>query len=328
MKISMEEEKNIFNWMREQFNAEPIQIMEALKLSPSAQGYIHGAISEILLIQYLVSEGYEVLRIKEKPAGGFDEKKPGYKGDFLIKKKDDNKYYVVECKGLKTNSEFRYAETDADDHVKKLSKSQAYNTLKKYINVDKEKIYNRGLSTYTSAKDNWESRNVGKKFPEFKWPKDAPGSDNVDLTPYFTSVSDLKKFIDEADETLLYETAFRNKRGLYKILQTHEPSDRTDLETGIHQAAPLVSDFSMMAVDLFQRTGKHEFIFMNPDAISHSPTSPNHLYQNYIIDVIIPGIKDELCIKHPWYDNIDECIKKTNPKTVEYDASQIDYREA
>ena len=84
----------------------------------------------------------------------------------------------------------------------------------------------------------------------------------------------------------------------------------------------------MMAVDLFQRTGKHEFVFMNPDCISHSPTSPNHLYQNYIIDVLIPGVKDELDIKHPWYRNIDDCINKTNPKKVEYDATQIDYREA
>lgn len=324
----MEEEKKIFDWLREQFNVEPIQIIEALKLSPSAQGYIHGAISEILLIQYLVSMGYEVLRIKEKPAGGFDEKKVGYKGDFLIKKKDGNEYYVVECKGLKTNSEFRGAETDEDDHVKKLSKEKAYNALKKFIKIDKKDIYDKGLNKYLSTKADWESKNPGKTFPSFKWNKEIPGPDNADLTPYFNNLNELKLFVNQADEKLLYETAFRDKKALYKILQTHEPSDRTDLQTGIHQAAPLVSDFSMMAVDLFQRTGKHEFVFMNPDAISHSPTSPNHLYQNYIIDVIVPGVKDELCISHPWYDNIDECIKKTHPKTVEYDASQIDYREA
>lgn len=83
----------------------------------------------------------------------------------------------------------------------------------------------------------------------------------------------------------------------------------------------------MMAVDLFQRTGKHEFVFMNSDCISHSPTSPHHLYQNYVIDVLIPGVKDEVNIRHPWYKSIDECIKKTNPKKVKYDPTQIDYRE-
>lgn len=39
--------------------------------------------------------GYEVLRIKEKPAGGFDEKKVGYKGDFLIKKKGKSEYLLA-----------------------------------------------------------------------------------------------------------------------------------------------------------------------------------------------------------------------------------------
>jgi len=256
------------------------------------------------------------------------KKKVGYKGDFLIKKKGDNKYYVVECKGLKTNSEFRSGDTDENDHQKRISKEQAFNTLKKYVTIDKNSIYQKGYSRYLRTKKNWEFENPGKTFPNFRWNVNNPGPDNADLSSYFSSVNELKEFIENSDSERLSEKAFRTKNALYKILQTHEPSDRTDDDTGIKQAAPLVSDFSMMAVDLFQRTGKHEFVFMNPNCISHSPTSPNHLYQNYIIDVIIPGVKDELNIKHPWYDNIDECIKQTNPKTVEYDITQIDYREA
>ena len=181
---------------------------------------------------------------------------------------------------------------------------------------------------YLKSKIEWEQDNPGKSFPEFKWTKENPGPDNVDLSPYFSNTNELREFINNASEDMLSEKAFRSKNALYKILQTHEPSNRFDNETGIIQAAPLVSDFSMMAVDLFQRTGKHEFVFMNPDCISHSPSSPNHLYQNYIIDIIIPGIKDEVTIKHPWYSNIDECIAKTKPRKVKYDASQIDYREA
>lgn len=319
---------NINKWLENQFNVNAEKIIEALKLSPSAQGYIQGALSEILLVDYLKSKNYEVHRIKEKPAGGFDEKKRGYKGDFLIRKEDTNKYFVVECKGLKTNSEFRSAETNNESHLKQITKKQAYNALKKYINPDKEKIYQKGYKKYNDTKEKWEKEFKGRKFPNFKWNKSFPGPDNVDLTPYFINYKNLKEFIDGANEELLTEQAFREKKALYKILQTHEPSDRTDIITGIHQAAPLVSDFSMMAVDLFQRTGKHEFVFMNPDKIAHSPTSPNHLYQNYIIDVIIPGIKDELTIKEPWYTDIEECIEKTNPKIVKYDETQIDYREA
>ena len=65
---------------------------------------------------------------------------------------------------------------------------------------------------------------------------------------------------------------------------------------------------------------------MNPDTISSSPKYPNHLYQNYIIDVIIPGVKNELSINYPWFENIDECICSTNPRKVIYDESQLDFR--
>ena len=313
-------------WLYEQFHVDTPIIIEALRRSPSAQGYIHGAVSELLLVDYLKKMNYEVQRIKEKPAGGFDEKKPGYKGDFLIQKKGSSDYYVVECKGLKTNSEFRAAETDDDDHVKKLSRKKAFDFLKKYINIDKDKVYEKGYKKYLSTKNAWEKANPGKTFPPFRWSREFPGADSADLSSYFSSVADLKRFVDNCDETLLYETAFRQNKGLYKVLQTHQPSTREDPETGISSAAPLVSDFSMMAVDLYQRTGEHQFVFMNPDEIAHSPSSPNHIYQNYIIDIIVPGIKDELVISRPWYSNIDDCISITHPRTVEYDESQIDYR--
>lgn len=313
-------------WLESQYSVDYDTIIKALKLSPSAQGYIHGAVSEILLREYLCQKGYNVERIKEKPSGGFDEKKVGYKGDFLINKQDQNDYYVVECKGLKTNSEFRSGETN-EKHEKNLTKKQAYNFLKKFINIDKQKIYEKGLATYTKTKRAWENKNPGKIFPSFCWNLEHPGPDSVDLTPYFNNFEKLKSFIDSADEYLLSEISFRNRNGLYKVLQTHKPSERIDIYTNIKQAAPLKSDFSILAVDLFLRTGKHEFVFVNPEKISHSPSSPNHLYQNYIIDILIPGVKDDLDIKYPWYLDIDNCIIESKPKKVEYDLTQIDYRE-
>ena len=193
--------------------------------------------------------------------------------------------------------------------------------------LNKKKIYNKGFDKYSKAKDAWQRNHPGRQFPQFNWNENTPGPDCADLSNYFKTRAELREYIDSADESLLHESAFRSKNGLYKILQTHEPNDRVDPETGIRQAAPLISDFSMMAVDLFQRTGKHEFVFMNPNQISHSPSSPNHLYQNYIIDILIPGIKDELDIRLPWYRDINDCIVKTSPKIVDYDASQIDYRD-
>lgn len=317
---------DIKSWLKDQFGTTTDKVLEALIKSPSAQGYINGAISEILLVDYLKSIGYEVHRIKEKPAGGFNEKKIGYKGDFLINKKGTNIYYVVECKGLKSNSEFRGAQT-GNNHIKRLTKEQAFKLLKKYLNVDNRKIYDKGKKLYNTSKSKWEEMNPGMNFPNFDWDINTAGPDNVNLSPYFADSKTLKSFIDLADEDKLSEIAFKKRESLFSILQTHQPSGRIDPETGIDQAAPLKSDFSIMAVDLFLRTGEHRFVFMNPDTISHSPSSPNHLYQNYIIDILIPGIKDDLSIHHPWYDDIDSCIKSTNPRTVLFDASQLDYRE-
>ena len=316
---------NFEDWVFERFGTDTQTLIQVLEMSPSSQGYIHGAVSELELMNYLIRCGYKVWRIKEKPAGSFDEKKVGYKGDFLIHD-IDGKYYVVECKGIKTNAEFRSGDTD-DEFAKSITREQAINFLKKFINIDKEKIYNKGLCVYTKKKNDWESKHPGKKYPPFKWTKENPGPDSPDLTSIFPNIESIKNYVNSLDDYKFSEQAFRKLEGVYIVMQTHKPSSRTDEETEEHIAAPLISDFSILAVDLFQRTGKHEFVFVNPDTISHSPQYPHHLYQNYIIDIIIPGKKDDLKIVYPWYQDIKKCIKDTSPKTVEYDETQLDHRE-
>ena len=313
-------------WVSEKFGTDLDTLKKVLEMSPSSQGYIQGAVSELELMQYLIRQGYKVYRIKEKPAGGFDEKKVGYKGDFLIKSKQD-KYYVVECKGIKTNAEFRSADT-GEDYTKTITRDQAINFLKKYINIDKEKIYKKGYRAYLKKKDEWERKHPGKTYPNFHWTHENPGPDSPDLTSYFHIVKNIREYVNSLNAYKFSELAFRKCEGAYIVMQTHKPSSRTDPETGEHIAAPLISDFSILAVDLFQRIGIHKFVFVNPDTISHSPEYPNHLYQNYIIDILIPGIKDKLSIKYPWYEDIKLCIKETSPRIVEYDDSQLDHRES
>lgn len=147
----------------------------------------------------------------------------------------------------------------------------------------------------------------------------------MDLSAYFSTKQEIVKFVESCSEEKFSELAFRKKDGIYKVLQTHKPSGRLDTITGYKIAAPLKSDFSILAVDLYQRIGEHKFVFMNPDTISSSPEYPNHLYQNYIIDIIIPGKKDNLVINYPWFENIQDCMA-TNPRTVDRDESQLDYR--
>jgi len=296
-------------------------LLEVLLSNPSAMGYLHGAISEELLKRILINEGYEVHRIKEKPSGGFDNKTENYKGDFIAKRPEDDKWLVFESKGLKTNSEFR-----GDNKYAENNRKFIINKISNIINKDKSKTYEKGYNSYLKAKEQWENNNPGKTFPTFEWSKDFPGPDSVNLSSFFKLKNDVIEYFTKLEDSKLIEPAFRSKTAAYYIMETHKPSNRTDKITGIKQAAPLKTDFSILAVDLFQKLGKHVIVFADPNLLSHSPTSPYHLYQNYTIDILIPGLKDEILINKPWYLDLKELLKNSNPRKVEFDETQIDNR--
>jgi len=65
---------------------------------------------------------------------------------------------------------------------------------------------------------------------------------------------------------------------------------------------------------------------MCSEEISHSPTSPEHLYQNYTIDILVKELKETPVIQRPWYRTLEECIKITNPSFRKLDKTQIDNR--
>jgi hypothetical protein len=296
-------------------------LQEVLLANPSAMGYLHGAISEELLKTVLIKEGYEVYRIKEKPAGGFDNKTENYKGDFIAKRPEDDKWLVIESKGLKTNSEFR-----GDNKFAENNRKFIINKISNIINKNKTDVYEKGYNSYLKAKEQWESKNPGKSFPSFEWSKEFPGPESVNLSSFFKSKNDVIQYFSKIDDSRLVELAFRNKTAAYYIMETHKPSNRTDKHTGIKQAAPLKTDFSILAVDLFQKLGKHVIVFADPNLLSHSPTSPYHLYQNYVIDILIPGLKDQIQINKPWYLDIKELLKNSTPRRVDFDETQIDNR--
>lgn len=295
--------------------------IKALEINPSSQGYILGAISELLLKYHLESKGFEVLRIKEKPSGGYKTKT--VRGDFYIRKIDnqEDEWYVIESKGLKSNSEFRGSRLDSKEKLLRFIKPLAFHP-KNY----KEKIYQKGYRKYLKAKQKWESKNEGKTFPPFKWNPQTPGPINTDLFGLWENEKDLKMWVNSQPENSFKEIAYRNLDGPIVILETHSPSKRKDPLTGIEQAAPLVIDFNIMAVDLFLRTLRHEFVFMCTESINHSPTSPGHLYQNYTIDILVKGKRENIIIKPPWFTDIEECIDITRPSPSSLDQSQLDNR--
>ena len=149
-------------WVLNNFGTNIEEFVQSLDMSPSSKGYIQGAISEFELKKQLENVGYVVERIKEKPSGGNDEKKVGYKGDFLIHKENEP-YYVIECKGIKTNAEFRQAE-ETENFVKILSRKKAISFLKKYININKKRYMTQACVHIIIKRKNGRKRILEKNI--------------------------------------------------------------------------------------------------------------------------------------------------------------------
>jgi len=180
-------------FVMEHFGVDEETYLEALKMSPSAQGYILGSISEILLKRYLEDKGYEVIRIKEKPSGGYNAKNFEARGDFYIREKrkwNYDEWLVIESKGLKSNSEFRGSKLDSPKKVFNFIKSRIFNPKK-----NNKYIYDKSYKTYLNVKEKWGRNNPGEKFPEFRCNINFPGAETFYLKGLWENEQDLKKWV-------------------------------------------------------------------------------------------------------------------------------------
>lgn len=309
-------------YIKKKFGIDENEFLEVLKMSPGAEGYLLGSLGELLFKKYAESKGYEVLRIKEKPEGGNDAKSDDARGDFYLRKKGsaEDKWLVIECKGVKSNSEKRSGLT---------KKSSCLTILTKH-SIDRanhiKSIFESGKKAYDKSKEEWQRKNKGT-FPEFRWNVNNPGSGVPDLTGVWKTKEEIKKWLDTFESSKFHEDAFWNLTAPIRLLQTHMPSTRIDPVTNTKSTGPLVSEFSILCIDLFLKTGKHELVFVNSVQLNHQAKSPNHLQQNYTIDILTvkEGYKRHNLLK-PWYDDLDQCIKETNPQYRKLDESQLDKR--
>jgi hypothetical protein len=310
------------NYINTKFGIDEKRFLEVLQKSPGAEGYILGNLGEELFKEYADSIGYEALRIKEKPEGGNNAKSEDARGDFYIRKKGSLKdeWLVVECKGVKSNSEKRSGLT---------KQSSCLTMLNKHA-IEREKhvasIYKSGSLAYEKAKIEWENKNGGT-FPKFGWSKTNPGAGVPDLTGLWASKDEIKNWLDTFNENNFDENAYWDLKAPIRLLQTHMPSTRIDIITKIKSTGPLVSEFNILCVDLFLKTGKHEFAFVNSTELNHQGKSPNHLQQNYTIDILTAkdNFKRHKLLK-PWYEDLNLCIEETKPKYRKLDESQLDGR--
>ena len=310
------------DYIKAKFGIDEQRFLEVLQKSPGAEGYILGNLGEELFKEYADSIGYEALRIKEKPEGGNNAKSDDARGDFYIRKKGSIKdeWLVVECKGVKSNSEKRSGLTKPSSCLTLLVK----HCIERDNHV--QSILKSGKNAYENAKKDWESTNKGS-FPKFRWSKTNPGAGVPDLTGIWKNKDEIQKWLNTFKAVDFSENAYWDLTAPIRLLQTHMPSTRIDLETKIKSTGPLVSEFNILCVDLFLKTGKHEFVFVNSTELNHQGKSPNHLQQNYTIDILTAkdGYKRHKLLK-PWFDNLALCIEETKPKYRKLDKSQLDGR--
>jgi hypothetical protein len=314
--------EKLSEYIRKKFGVSDEKFLEVFKISPGAEGYLLGSLGEQLFKEYAESIGFEVLRIKEKPEGGYNAKSDEARGDFYIRKKGSllDEWLVVECKGVKSNSEKRANLTNKKSCLTLLKK----HSIERQKHVDN--IWKSGYGTYEKAKESWLAKNSIHKFPDFSWLKTNPGSGIPDLENIWGSINEIESWLNNFDDSFFTETAYWDLKAPIRLIQTHMPSSRID-KLGIKSTGPLVSEFNILCLDLFLRTGKHEFIFVNSQQLNHQAASPNHLQQNYTIDILTAkeDYKRHELLK-PWYDNLENCILETKPQPRKLDISQLDSR--
>ena len=84
-----------------------------------------------------------------------------------------------------------------------------------------------------------------------------------------------------------------------RMIETHFVSG-TAGKSGRKIATPRKSEFHVVALDLFLRTGKHEFIFATSDALEPAEKDPEHLKQNYLVDILVPGVDERPVLPPAW----------------------------
>lgn len=285
--------RRLENFVTKVFKTTLEVFLEALKLSPNAQGYVSGSISELLLKRYLESLEFVVERILEKWEG---RKHPNHHGDFYLKDKNGN-WFVLESKGVKSNSE-------------KWHKLYNYDKLKSFLFTHKDKInWIIDSEEVEQQIDKWIKDNIPKFLDEYNdtlydyeeiIKYNAPQRE----TNKSKAIDKLRKYSREEIAGMI-DARLDYLMNKVKVLETHFVSGAGGL-SGRTQATPRKDEFNLISIDIFLRFTEHKFWFANPQNLESSGADVNHLQQNYIMGFVFNG--DELCLSDEWSDNFDEVL--------------------
>ncbi|MBO9367742.1 MAG: hypothetical protein J7555_03190 [Chloroflexi bacterium] len=291
--------------------------LEALKLSPNAQGYVSGSITELLLKKKLEEEyGLEVRRIREKWEG----RKPArHHGDFYFRAPGSPYWYVIESKGVKSNSE-------------KWHRMYNFENLKNFLIAHASKV--PWIDRHQDVEQqvvNWIYRNLPKFREEY-----APNLYEYEEVQQYRARRETEKALriaaligytrDEINDMIQERLNYVMSR--VKVLETHFVSG-TSGTSGRTQATPRKDEFNIVAVDIVLRYPEHKFLFANPRNLESSGDDPEHLQQNYVIGFVFTDEQGSitLSISEEWCEDLRDVLDTLTPEdSVREEEMQIDTR--
>lgn len=304
------------NFVQRVFKTNLEIFLEALRLSPNAQGYVSGSISELLLKKELENNyALIVKRIREKWEG---KKHPNHHGDFYFKSGDN--WFVLESKGVKSNSE-------------KWHKLYNFNNLKNFLYNHNEKI--NWIDPKTEVEPqiiNWITTNLPLMLTTYS--NDL--YDFEEITKYVTpkketaksqAIDRLRQFTREEIQQQIQER-LEYVMAKVKVLETHFVSGAS-ANSARTQATPRKDEFNVISIDIFLRHTEHKFLFANPQMLDSSGDDANHLQQNYIMGFIFTDNAGNLILNttQDWFEDLNEVIQTLDPNdAINENEMQVDFR--
>lgn len=294
---------------------------EALQLSPNAQGYVSGSITELLLKNHLQNIGFEVKRIREKWEG---RKHPNHHGDFYFRhpEKQNQCWFVLESKGVKSNSEKWHKLYNYDRLIKFL-----YDHSNKISWIDQTRSIELQITEW-----------VNTNLPLFQTRYRSMLYDYEEIQKYLRNIPRRETDKSRAIQALSNYTreeigAMIEERLNYllskiKVLETHFVSG-TSGSNERTQATPRKDEFNLISIDIFLRHSEHKFLFANPKQLESSGEDANHLQQNYIMGFIFTQDDGSLKLEvtDEWSDNLTEIFETINiADAVDEEHMQVDNR--
>jgi len=79
-------------------------------------------------------------------------------------------------------------------------------------------------------------------------------------------------------------------------------------------------------VDMYTKTGKHDFVFAVSDELARSKKDNNHLLQNYFITLVMPSTLSPLLpLASPWTTDLSSLFPRLK-KPINVAQMQVDQR--